>query len=105
MFNLNNYLYRNCIRSWKVQLRYKVVDVDSAFRVKLEEDEAYKPVRAALAECKKLIDEAMETAGPHKVHAPEMMLRLKEIMRACGQDCDNVLATVGDGTIPTEARH
>ena len=86
-FRLNSYLYHQCIRNWKIPLRYAVDDVDDDRTVRLKEREEYVPVRQALERCKQLVDKAYASGDPDAIFHEEFIERLKGIMRECGQAC------------------
>lgn len=86
LFVLNCYLFRMCIRSWNVPLRYRIRDVDG-YNVILEGNPEYAPVREALRRSKRLVDELKAQRWEGDVYGNEFVLRLKDIWKACGQEC------------------
>ena len=89
-FRLNYMLYDLCIRSWKVPLRYKVVDIYDKYHVRVETREEYIPVMQALQECKNFTDKLYREGL--KVYTGEMIEHFKTIMASCGQQCTAITA-------------
>ena len=85
LFLVNYMFYDFCIRSWKVPLRYKVVDIYDKYHVRVETREEYIPIMNALRECKMLTDK-LHREGI-EAYANEDIERFKAIMAACGQQC------------------
>ena len=92
LFRINYMFYEFCIRSWKVPLRYKIVDIYDKYYVRVETREEYVPVMKALQECKRLTDK-LYREGFEK-YTSEMIENFKTIMAECGQECTAITAPV-----------
>lgn len=86
IFRLNYYLFRMCIRQWKVPLRYRVVDIDG-YDVVIEEDPAYEPVRNALIRSKKMIDRIKSSGNGEAMYEEEVVEAFKSLWKEYGQEC------------------
>ncbi|WP_297670232.1 glycosyltransferase [uncultured Desulfovibrio sp.] len=90
-FVLNTWLYRLCIRSWKVPYRYKISDIDGYY-CKLVEDEDYKYIKDALIRSKKIFDcfmyriDGKLVVDGYKL-TDKLIIKLKKIWADCGQEC------------------
>jgi glycosyltransferase involved in cell wall biosynthesis len=51
LFKINNTLYNLCIRSWKPVRKYKVIDIDKKYQVRLCENKEYEIYRTSLDLC------------------------------------------------------
>ncbi len=79
IFQLNNYLFTNKLRSLKPIPRYEITDIDG-HRVKLRLSEKYKEVREALVACSRLIDGLMPTLGVDILGHSSMKSHLRDII-------------------------
>jgi len=98
LFKINYMFYEFCIRSWKVPLRYKVVDIYDKYCVRVETREEYIPVMKALQECKRLTDKLYREGFKEYTH--EMIEKFKEIMAACGQQCTTITSSAHNSRRP-----
>lgn len=90
LYLINHMFYEYCIRSWKVPLRYKIVDVCDKYHVRVETRNEYIPIKNALQKSKKLIDRKFRKGVRSLTN--EMIADLKEIMSSCGQQCTSISA-------------
>lgn len=95
-FGINCFLYNFHIRSPRVCRRYKIVDIDKNHHVRLEETEEYREVEAALQECSRIICKTHVERGEKALEMGDLHERLKEIMRACGQDTEHFAESLED---------
>ena len=84
LFQLNNFLYANCIRRWNVPRRYQVVGVNPDFTVQVEERPEYRHHHRGLMACKALVDKRLTTPGNNQVQDCDFIEELKVVAQKTG---------------------
>lgn len=84
LFQLNNYLYANCIRNWKVPRRYQLTEVNPDYTVRVEERPEYRRHHRGLMACKALVDKKLATSGDNQVQDCKFIEELKVIAQKTG---------------------
>ena len=84
LFQLNNFLYANCIRRWKVPRRYQVVGVNPDFTAQVEERPEYRHHHRGLMACKALVDKRLTTPGNNQVQDCDFIEELKVVAQKTG---------------------
>jgi glycosyltransferase involved in cell wall biosynthesis len=90
LFLINQALYNLCIRTWKPVRKYRVVDVSSDYRVRLEENDAFAEYKRLLDLCASRINTQVSRnnfPNPDYIFSLDFIEELKGIMKSGGYDC------------------
>ena len=87
LFNVNRYLFSMCIRNWRIPLRYKILDMDSNFRVHLQERREYAESQAVMRSVQKMIT-VRQRMGVANLYTEGFIAELKRIFKEAGQGFD-----------------
>ncbi|MDR2056380.1 MAG: glycosyltransferase [Desulfovibrio sp.] len=87
-FGVNSFMLSCCIRSPRVNRRYYIKDIDEKNRVSLGEHESFKLTQKSLYECRRILLQCSQK-NSFKLYDLDMHMKLKSILRDCGQDMDS----------------